>query len=44
MSSFSNSEIRDAWIAAPRAFREDGSMAVGRVEGDIMRVVWGKMD
>ena len=44
MSSLSNSEIRDAWIAAPLALREDGSMAVGRVDGEIMRVVEGKID
>ena len=38
MSSFSNSWIREAWIAAPRAERDEGSMAVGRVEGDRIRV------
>ena len=29
-------------MAAPRADRDDGSMAVGSVEGDRMRVVRGK--
>ena len=42
MSSFSNSWIREAWIAAPRAERDEGSMAVGRVEGDRIRVFCGK--
>ena len=44
ISSRSYSEIRDAWIAAPRADREDGSTAVGRVEGEMMRVSGGKRD
>ena len=29
-------------MAAPRADRDDGSIAVGRVEGERMRVVGGK--
>ena len=44
MSSLSKSETKDAWMAAPRAAREDGSIAVGSVEGDIMRVDCGKKD
>ena len=31
-------------MAAPRAGREEGSMAVGRVEGESMRVEGGKRD
>ena len=30
-------------MAAPRAAREEGSIAVGRVDGESMRVVGGKM-
>ena len=44
MSSASNSDIREAWMAAPRAAREEGSIAVGRVEGERIRVVRGKRD
>lgn len=44
MSSRSYSEIRDAWMAAPRADRDDGSKAVGRVEGERIRVSGGKRD
>lgn len=29
-------------MAAPRADKDEGSMAVGRVEGDRIRVVGGK--
>lgn len=29
-------------MAAPRADKDEGSIAVGRVEGDRMRVVGGK--
>lgn len=31
-------------MAAPRAEREDGSTAVGRIEGERMRVSAGKRD
>ena len=31
-------------MAAPRALREEGSMAVGRVDGERMRVEVGKRD
>ena len=44
MSSISKEEISEAWIAAPRAARDEGSIAVGRVEGERIRVDGGKMD
>ena len=44
MSSLSNSAISEAWMAAPRAERSDGLMAVGAVEGERMVVVGAKRD
>ena len=44
MSSRSNSWIREAWMAAPRAARSEGFMAVGEVEGERMAVEGGKVD
>lgn len=44
MSSFSNSSIREAWIAAPRADKSDGLMAVADVDGARIVVVAGKRD
>ncbi len=38
MSSLSNSWMSEAWMAAPRAERVAGSIAVGKVEGERMRV------
>lgn len=43
MSSLSNSWIREAWKAAPRADRSEGLSAVGDVEGE-RTVVDGKTD
>lgn len=36
--------MREAWIAAPRAERSDGLMAVGEVEGERIVVVDGKRE
>lgn len=44
ISSASNSWIREAWIAAPRAAREEGERAVESVEGDMIEVVGGKSE
>ena len=44
MSSLSNSCIREAWKAAPRAERSEGLIAVGDVDGERTVVVGGKMD
>ena len=44
MSSRSNSWIREAWMAAPRAARSDGLMAVGEVDGARIVVEGGKVD
>lgn len=43
MSSLSNSWIREAWIAAPRAERSEGLIAVGDVDGE-RTVVAGKTE
>ena len=42
MSSFSNSWISEAWIAAPRAASSEGLMAVGYVDGERIAVDSGK--
>ena len=39
MSSVSNSWINEAWMAAPRAAREEGERETGLVEGERMLVV-----
>lgn len=44
MSSRSNSWIREAWMAAPRAARSEGLMAVGEVDGERTVVEEGKAD
>lgn len=38
----SKEEIREAWIAAPRVASSEGFIAVGKVEGERIRVVGGK--
>lgn len=43
MSSWSNSAMREAWIAAPRAESSDGLRATVEVAGALMGVVGGKM-
>lgn len=44
ISSLSNSWIKLACMAAPRADRSEGLMAVGDVEGESMVVVGGKRE
>lgn len=44
ISSASNSWISEAWIAAPRAAKEEGERAVERVEGERITVVGGKSE
>ena len=44
MSSFSNSSTREACMAAPRAARSDGLIAVAEVEGAQTVVDSGKSD
>lgn len=43
MSSWSNSAMREAWMAAPRAESSEGLMATAEVAGALIGVVAGKI-